>query len=38
VDDLDRLKAGIGDAVEEPLTGAEQDVLLIAARAVNILS
>src|SRR3954453_9228767 len=25
VDDLDRLKAGIGDAVEEPLTGAEQD-------------
>jgi hypothetical protein len=25
VDDLDRLEAGIGDAVEEPLTGAEQD-------------
>jgi hypothetical protein len=25
VDDLDRLKAGIGDAVEEPLAGAEQD-------------
>ena len=25
MDDLDRLEAGIGDAVEEPLTGAEQD-------------
>jgi len=25
VDDLDRFEAGIGDAVEEPLTGAEQD-------------
>ena len=25
VDDLDRLEAGIGDAIEEPLTGAEQD-------------
>ena len=25
VHDLDRLKARIGDAVEEPLTGAEQD-------------
>src|SRR5438046_2664088 len=25
VDDLDRLEAGNGDAVEEPLTGAEQD-------------
>ena len=25
VDDLDRLEAGIGDAVEEPLAGAEQD-------------
>ena len=25
VDDLDRLEAGIDDAVEEPLTGAEQD-------------
>jgi len=25
VDDLDRLEAHIGDAVEEPLTGAEQN-------------
>ena len=25
MDDLDRLKAGIGDAVEEALAGAEQD-------------
>ena len=25
VDDLDRLEAGIRDAIEEPLTGAEQD-------------